>query len=139
MANYWPAKIPADWDPTDHGELVAELRRVTDDLIDFPRATRTMVTRVISASTDAVILADAADGFLNFTGSNAKTITLPSNTTAAIPLSTPIPYAVEGSGLVTWVAGSGASVITEGGVDFTSPTGRLGCVIKVGLNKWLLS
>jgi hypothetical protein len=102
------------------------------------RPLRAFTKRTITADY-SVVLADATDITLHSTAASAVAITLPSDATAAIAQENPIPWRQYGAGQITFVAGSGATIISRG--NFVKSTGQYaeGIATKVAANTWLLS
>lgn len=89
-----------------------------------------------TGTTYAPVLADQGK-LVTCTNAGAITVTLPSNTTAAFPVGTQVDFIVLGAGMVTFVAGSGAtangtpSLVTR--AQYSAVT-----VIKVSTNGWVV-
>lgn len=88
-----------------------------------------------TGTTYAPVLTDQGK-LVTMTNASAQTVTLPQNTTTAFPIGTQIDFAVLGAGMVTFVAGSGATVngtpslITRAQYSAVS-------LIKISTNGWL--
>lgn len=89
-----------------------------------------------TGTTYAPVLADQGK-LVTCTNAAAITVTLPSNTTTAFPIGTQIDFVVLGAGMVTFVAGSGAtangtpSLVTR--AQYSAAT-----AIKVSTNGWIV-
>ncbi len=120
----------AIWDTTLGRPVWSDGTNYLDPLAVTPIDTVSGTTYTLAA-TDAGRLKE-------FTNSGAVTVTLPSDTTAAIPVGTTIPLRQFGTGQVTTVAGSGASVVGANGLKTASQYSTI-VAEKRAANAWLIS
>lgn len=104
--------------------------------------TETAVARVFTKQTLTgnyiVVAADATDKVLHSTAASAITITLPSDSMAAIFQEINIPWRQYGAGQITFVAGSGATIVSRGNALKSAGQYAEGLVTKVAANTWLI-
>ena len=90
-----------------------------------------------TGTTYAPVLADQGK-LVTCANGAAITVTMPSNSTTAFPIGTQIDFAVLGAGMVTFVAGAGATVNgTPSAV--TRATYSMVTLIKAGTDYWLVA
>ena len=86
-----------------------------------------------------LIAGDATGIILHATASSAITITLPQDSTATIGIESAIPWRAYGNGQITFIAGTGATLVSRDSVFKSAGRYAEGLVTKVAANTWLLS
>lgn len=79
------------------------------------------------------------DKLLELSNSGAQNITVPPNSSVAFPIGTQILFANFGSGLWSFVAGSGVTILSDGGKLKIASQYSLVTLIKRSTNTWYLS
>lgn len=102
------------------------------------KANRTLTKRVVTGSY-TVVVDDATDRVLHVTSDGAVTVTLPSDSAAAVPQETSIAWRQYGLGQITFAAGTGASLRARGSAYKSAGQDAEGIVTKVAANTWLVS
>jgi hypothetical protein len=86
-----------------------------------------------------LVAADAAETVLHSTAASAVTITLPQDSAATIAQEVAIPWRQYGAGVITFAAGTGATVVSRGAALSSAGQYAEGLITKVAANTWLVS
>ncbi len=89
-----------------------------------------------TGTTYAPVLADQGK-LVTCTNAAAITVTLPQNSTTAFPIGTQIDFVALGAGLITFVAGAGATAVATPSL-VTRATNSAATAIKISTNGWLV-
>jgi hypothetical protein len=103
------------------------------------KVTRIQTKKVHSGTSYTLVAGDATDTVLHFTTATAVTVTLPQDSAATISQEVPIAWRQYGAGQLTFVAGTGATLLSRGGATKSAGQYAEGVITKVTANTWLLS
>lgn len=115
------------------GGRLRYIREIGDAVIEGPVTIKTII------GTAHTLTTDDAYKVLLFTNSGAITVTLPSDATANIPVGAGIEFWQDGTGAITFVAGSGATMLSRGALATTAGQGSAAGVRKKAANTFGLT
>lgn len=102
------------------------------------KAARTLTKNSVSTSY-TLVAGDVTDVIIHSTAAGAINITVPQDSAATIAQEIAIPWRQYGAGQLTFVAGTGATLISRGSVFKSAGQYAEGVLTKVAANTWLLS
>lgn len=91
---------------------------------------------IVSVSGSKTLVLTDEYTFQNVTA--ASTVTVPTNASAAIPIGAQIDFFQAGSGVITFAAASGVTIISKGGTLATTEAGDAATLKKTSTNTWAL-
>lgn len=130
--------LPTDIETGDTGH--AAFHNATNTEVNTLGTGKSDKAKTLNAQTGTAytaVLADA-DKVVTMTNASASSFTLPQNSDAAIPIGSVIEVVQLGAGLVTFVAGSGATVVGHPGLKLGGQN-AVARARKVSINGWIVA
>lgn len=109
------------------------------DITDYVAPPARALTKNNVTANYTLVAADAIDIVLHSTAAAAITVTVPQDTAATIAQEIAIPWRQNGTGQITFAAGTGATIVSRGSVFKSAGQYAEGLLTKVAANTWLLS
>lgn len=109
------------------------------DITDYVAPPARALTKNNVAASYTLVAADAIDIVLHSTAAAGITVTVPQDTAATIAQEIAIPWRQNGTGQITFAAGTGATIVSRGSVFKSAGQYAEGLLTKIAANTWLLS
>lgn len=97
------------------------------------------LTKTTITAAYTLVAGDAIDRVLHSTSAAGVTVTLPQDSAVDIAQDIPIPWRQYDAGVMTFAAGTGATVISRDNAFKSAGLGAEGAVTKIAPNTWLVS
>lgn len=117
-----------------HTHSISEVSGLSEEL----SAKETKLVNIDNLDADFTPAASDLRRWKRFTGSVARTITLPSDTSVNLPVGFTFPFSQSGTGAVQWVAGAGATVNAVDTSTKLRARYSAAQAVKVAANTWLV-